>query len=398
VIALVLALSLETAHVQVDQGAASPAPASPAAPAPPAPAAPVAPPAQPPVAAPAPPATAPSATGPLQVIPRESFSWKTDALGQVIGETIACPPMPGRIKSIAPAQPLPEPLAAKQTPTSLRISGTASNGLTRDIAVLQWVGPVITWKRMPVPASAFEPALNTLAAWMLTHFFAVTLDDGSVVRVGTQPQQLSLTLGTASANAVTAQIADVPKGVTLAVPGAVPMPADGTMGAGPFLFEMARSALAIRIATYPDTILDIEVTDMPAQVRVSAMTPAGMELERALEEIAVTDEILKDAPDDQRTILSAQRAAQQSAVDELRKKASGERIRPTDEPISACIMDPVSGREYITMKIAVRDGAPQGGGARGGDVAADRANGSAREGSRIAPPPRKPPSGGWGVP
>jgi hypothetical protein len=335
----------------------------------------------------------------MQVLPRESFSWKTDALGQVLGEAIACPPMPGRIKSIAPAEPLPEPLGAKQTPAALRISGTASNGLTRDIAVLQWVGPVITWKRMPVPASAFEPALKTLAAWMMTHFFEVTLEDGSVVRVGTQPQQLALTLGTSSANAVTAQIADVPVGVTLAVPKAVPMPADGAMGAGPFLVEMARSAMAIRIATYPDTILDIEVTEVPAQVRISAMTPAGMQLERVLEEITVTDELLKDAPDDQRRILVGQRAAQQSSADELRKKASVERIRPTAEPISACIMDPLTGREFITITIEVRDGAPQGVDSAGKDGVAGGGPGSRGAGSaKPVSPQRKAPSGGWGVP
>lgn len=385
-IAMVLTLALDTAHVQVDQGAVPAAPAAPSSPAPP--------PAQPASNAPA-----PAMEGPLQVLPRESFSWKSDALGQVVGETISCPPMQSRVKSIAPIGPLPEPLAAKQAPTSLRISGTASNGLVRDIAVLQWAGPVITWKRMPVPASAFEPALKTLAAWMMMHFFEVTLDDGSVVRVGTQPQQVSLALGTAPANAATAQLADVPRGMTLAVPKATPLPADGTMGDGPFLIELARSTMAIRVATYPDTFLDIEVTDTPAQVRVSAMTPSGMQLERVLEEIAVTDELLEGAPDDQRRILVAQRAGQQSAADELRKRAGSERIRPTEQPVRACIMDPASGREFVTISIDIRDGTAHGDGAAGSDGTATRGAGSRAPGAaRPVSPPRKAPSDGWVAP
>jgi len=387
VIALVLALALDAARVQVDQRAVPAAPAAPSSPTPP--------PAQPASNAPA-----PAMEGPLQVLPRESFSWKTDSLGQVLGETIACAPMPSRIKSIAPAAPLPEQLAAKRSASSLRISGTAPNGLTRDIAVLQWVGPVITWKRMPVPAATFEPSLKALAAWMMTQLFEVTLEDGSAVRIGTEAQRLALTLGTASSNATTAQLADVPRGMTLAVPKAVPMPADGAMGAGPFLIEMARSSMAIRIATYPDTILDIEVMDTPAQVRVSAMTPSGMQLERLLEEIAVTDELLKGAPDDQRRVLSAQRAQQQSDADELRKKAGAERIRPTAEPIKACIMDPTTGREYVTIAIEVKDGSNADAAGPGRDDAPGAGAPSRGRGTGARPlqPSRKAPPGGWDAP
>jgi len=380
-IALCTALAAGVAIAHINWGAVPPAPAVPPSP-------------------PASNAPAPPIQGPLQVLPRESFSWKADSLGQVLGETIACAPIQGRIKSIAPVAPLPEPLAAKLSASSLRISGTAPNGLTRDIAVLHWVGPVITWKRMPVPVATFEPSLKALAAWMMTQLFEVTLEDGSAVRVGTESQRLALTLGTASSNSVTSQLADVPKGMTLAVPGATPMPAGGTMGAGPFLVEMARSTMAIRIATYPDTILDIEVTDMPAQLRVSAMTPSGMRLERVLEEISVTDELLKGAPDDQRRVLSAQRAVQQSAADELRKKAGAERIRPTGEPIKACIMDPVTGREFVTIAIEVKDGTADGAdGAVGGDAAGSVAPGRGRgAGARPMQPSRKAPSGGWGAP
>ena len=272
--------------------------------------------------------------------------------------------------------------------------------MVRDIAVLQWVGPVITWRRIPVPAAAFEPSLKALAAWMMTNFLEVKLEDGSAVRVGTESQRVALTLGSSSANSATAQLADFPAGMTLAVPKAAPMPEDGTMGPGPFLIEMARSGMAIRIATYPDTILDIEVMDMPAQVRVSAMTPSGVQLERALQDLAVTDELLKGAPDDQRKVLEGQRAAQQAAADALRSKAAAERIRPTAEPITACITDPMTGRELVTIAIEVKDGAIEDAGRTGrdgatGTGAADRGRGAP---TRPAAPSRKAPSGLWGAP
>ena len=342
-----------------------------------------------------PPATppAPPPDVPLQVIPRATFSWKSDSLGQVIGESMACPPLPGRVKSVAPSAPLPAPLSSRHSGSSLRISATAGKGLSRDIAVLQWVGPVITWKRMPVPLAQFEPSLKALAAWMMTNFLVVTLEDGSVVRVGTESQRVTVTLGTAATNAATAALADVPAGMTLAVPGTVPMPEGGMTGSGPFLIEMARSPLAVRIATYPDTILDIEVTDAPAQLRVSAMTPSGAELERALAELSMTEQLLSGAPPDQRRILEGQRAEQQSAADELRKRVATERIRPTGEPIKACIWDPASGREFITIMIEVKEGhvgvadAAAGGAASGQD-----------QGVRSGSAARKPPPGRWGAP
>lgn len=314
--------------------------------------------AEPAVAA-APPAPA-APKGPTLVLPRAAFTWKADGFGQVTGETIACPPLPGRIKSIAPGAKLPQPLDSKGGTASLRISGTTEAGISRDIAALQWAGPVITWQRMPVPGAAFEKSLKALARWMMTNSFAVTLEDGSVIQIGTEPQQLSIELGTTDSAAATVGIADVPRGTRLAVPKATPMPADGTMGAGPFLIEIGRSEMGVRIATYPDTMIDIEVSDVPAQVRASAMTPSGMRLARVKEEIAITDELLKGAPPDQQSILNAERAAQQAELEELLKAAERERIRPTDEPILACLLDAATGREYATIAITVKDGDPSG--------------------------------------
>ena len=298
--------------------------------------------------------------GPTLVLPRSVFTWKADGFGQVIGETTACPPLPGRIKSIAPSAKLPLPLGLKEGTSSLRISGTTASGISRDIAALQWAGPVITWQRMSVPGAAFEQSLKALASWMMTNSFAVTLEDGSVIQIGTEPQRLSIELGTTEGATATVGIADVPRGTRLAVPKATPMPADGTMGAGPFLIEIGRSEMGVRIATYPDTMIDIEVTDVPAQVRASAMTPSGVRLARVKEEIAITDELLKGAPPDQQAILGAERAAQQVELDELRKAAERERIRPTEEPILACLVDAVTGREYATIAITVKDGDPSG--------------------------------------
>lgn len=310
-----------------------------------------------PQSASAPPAPAAPAVpkGPTLVLPRAAFTWKADGFGQVTGETIACPPLPGRIKSIAPGAKLPQPLDSKEGTASLRISGTTASGISRDIAALQWVGPVITWQRMPVPGAAFEKSLKALASWMMTNSFAVTLEDGSVIQIGTEPQQLSIELGTTESAAATVGIADVPRGTRLAVPKATPMPADGTMGAGPFLMEVARSEMGVRVATYPDTMIDIEVTDVPAQVRASVMTPSGVRIARVTEEMAITDELLKGAPPDQQAILGAERAAQQAELDALRKAAASERIRPTDQPIVACLVDAVTGREYATIAITVKD-------------------------------------------
>lgn len=305
------------------------------------------------------------AGGPILVLPRQSFAWKTDGFGQVIGDTIACAPLPGRVKSIAPGTKLPAPLSAREGAGSLRISGTTAKGLTRDIAALQWTGPVITWQRLSVPAAAFEQSLKALAGWMMTNSFAVTLEDGRSIQVGAESQRLSVELGTAEGSSVSVAIADVPKGMRLLVPGASPVPADGTMGAGPFLVELARSVTGIRVATYPDTMIDIEVSEVPAQVRVSAMTPSGARLAAAEAEIEMTDELLKGAPPDQQAVLSAQRARQQSALEELRKAASVERIRPTAEPVVACLIDPATGREYVRVSIAVKDGAGGAGAARG---------------------------------
>ena len=294
------------------------------------------------------------------MLPRSAFTWRADGFGQVTGETIACPPLPGRIKSIAPGAKLPPTLDSKGGTASLRISGTTESGISRDIAALQWAGPVITWQRMPVPGAAFEQSLKALARWMMTNSFAVTLEDGSVIEVGTEPQKLTIELGTTERATATVGIADVPRGTRLAVPKATPMPVDGTMGAGPFLIEISRSEMGVRIATYPDTMIDIEVTDVPAQVRASAMTPSGVRLARVREEIAITDELLKGAPPDQQSILNAERAAQQAELDELLKAAERERIRPTEEPILACLVDVATGREYATIAITVKDGDPSG--------------------------------------
>lgn len=305
------------------------------------------------------------ASGPALVLPRQSFAWKTDGFGQVIGDTVACAPLPGRVKSIVPSVQLPAPLSAREGTGSLRIAGTNAKGLTRDIAALQWAGSVITWQRLSVPAAAFEQSIKALASWMMTNSFMVTLEDGSVIQVGAESQRLSVELGTAEGSAVSLAIADVPKGMRIVVPGASPMPADGTMGAGPFLIELGRSATSIRVATYPDTMLEIEFSEGPAQVRVSALTPSGARLAATEAEILVTDELLKGAPPDQQAVLSAQRARQQSALEELRKAAASERIRPTAEPVIACLIDPASGREYVRVSIAVKDGAGGAGSARG---------------------------------
>ena len=305
------------------------------------------------------------ADAPILVLPRQSFAWKTDGFGQVIGDTIACAPLPGRVKSIVPSVELPSPLSAREAAGSLRIVGSTAKGLTRDIAAIQWAGPVITWQRLSVPAAAFEQSIKSLASWMMTNSFTVTLEDGRVMQVGTESQRLSVELGTAEGSAVSIAIADVPTGMRIVVPGASPMPADGTAGAGPFLAELGRSATSVRVATHPDTMLDIEVSTVPAQVRVSAMTPSGERLAAAEAELAMTDELLKGAPPDQQAVLSAQRQKQQSAVEELRRAAASERIRPTAEPVVACLIDPATGREYVRISISVKEGTGSSGAGRG---------------------------------
>lgn len=325
------------------------------------------------------PASQAAPEGPALVLPRACFVWKTDAFGQVIGDTAACPPLAARIKSIAPAAPLPGALSAKEGPSSLRIAGTTSSGLSRDIAALQWAGPIITWQRLPVPAAAFEQSLKGLAAWMMNNTFAVTLEDGRVVQVGTESQRLSVELSTSEGATAAVGIADVPKGMRLLVPKAVPAPAQGSLGEGPFLMEISRSDRSVRVATHPDTLVDIEVSEVPAQVRVSAATPSGARVARAEAEIATTDELLTGAPPDQRRILEAQRASQQAELDELRKIAASERIRATVEPIVACLVDPRSGREYATISISLKDAAG-GGDASQGQRTRDAARGAARQG------------------
>jgi hypothetical protein len=328
------------------------------------------------------------AAGPALILPRAAFAWKTDGFGQVIGDTIECVPLPDRIRSIGVGSALPAPLALKAGTSSLRISATTSGGITRDIAALQWSGPVITWQRLPVPAATFEQALKGLASWMMANYFTVTLEDGRVIEVGTESQQLSVELGTVDGAVAEVAVAEVPKGVKLLVKKAVPVPPPDSMGAGPFLFEVLRSTSGVRVATYPDTLVDIEVTEVPAKVRISAMTPTGARAAQAAAELAKTDELLKGAPPEQKRILDIQRAAQQAEADELRKVAAAERVRPTDEPIVACLVDPRSGREYIAISIALKEGAPAGrsiGGASGSERAPRRGS-AQRDASRSTPP------------
>lgn len=332
---------------------------------------------------------------PALILPRAAFAWKTDAFGQVIGDTIACPALTGRIKTMGVGSPLPAPLAAKASQSSLRISATTSGGITRDIVALQWSGAVITWQRLSVPAATFGPSLKALAAWMMANMFTATLEDGKVVEVGAESQRISAELGTVDGAFAEVAIAGMPKGVTLLVPKAVPAPAADAMGAGPFLFEVLRSARGVRVATYPDTLVDIEVIDVPAQVRISAVTPTGARAANAVAELAKTDELLKGAPPEQRRILDMQRAAQQAEVDELRKIAATERVRATAEPIVASLVDAKTGREYITLSIVLKEGGPTGGGAgQGGSGGA----GNERRGSQPRDPGRAPPPAGRGAP
>jgi hypothetical protein len=125
--------------------------------------------------------------------------------------------------------------------------------------------------------------------------------------------------------------------------------------------------LSCRVSTNPDTVVDIEVTRTPPQVRVTSQTPSSLLLERAVRELEATDEVMKDAPDDQRAILGRERAIQQARVDELRKAAASERIRPTEAPIRVCVEDPVTRRVYATIMVSIvaspaggKDAAPAG--------------------------------------
>jgi hypothetical protein len=302
---------------------------------------------------------APVAPGTLMlVIPRDSLTWKSDGFGQVMGGSVACAPLPGRVKSVQPSTALPDPLRVSESTSSLRISGSTGNGLVRDIAALQWVGPVITWQRLPVPAGPFDQALKALSGWLVANSFDVRLEDGSVVRIGTESQRLSVSLGTGSQASAAVAIAEVPEGLRLVVPEASPLPPGselGDLGEGPFLVELDSVGSSMRIATHRDTILDIDVSRTPAEVRVSAVTPSRSRLERVLQDIAMTEELMKGAPQDQLDILGPQRTAQQAAANELRRAAAGERVRPTVSPIRAALVDPRTGREYVTLSITVTD-------------------------------------------
>lgn len=302
---------------------------------------------------------------PLLVLPRQSLTWATDGFGQVIGVTIPARPLPGRVRSIEPASPLPAPLRTEKGPSSLRIIGKTGKGRERDIAVLQWQGSVISWQRMSVPTAAFESSLAALAQWMATDSFAVVLDDGSQVRIAAEAQELSVDVGTRSGSAATAGLAGVPAGAHLAVPDATAPAAGAPAGTG--LVQIGCDELYCRVSTNPDTVVDIEVTRTPPQVRVTSQTPSSLLLERAARELEATDEVMKDAPDDQRAILSRERAIQQARVDELRKAAVSERIRPTEAPIRVCVEDPVTRRVYTTIMVSIvaspgggKDAAPAG--------------------------------------
>lgn len=288
---------------------------------------------------------------PLLVLPRESLTWSTDGFGQVIGVTIGSKPMPARIRSIEPTTPLPAPLKAEQGSSSLRIIGKTEKGRERDIAILLWDGEVISWQRLSVPTAAFASSLAGLAEWMATDSFTVTLEDGSRVRIATESQHVSVEVGTPSGSSGVVGIAGIRAGARLAVPDAADRSGDGKPDAG--LVRIGCDDLSCRISTSPDTVIDIEVTRTPPQVRVTSQTPSSLLLERAVRDLEATDEILKTAPADQQAILSPQRAAQQRRVDELRKAAASETIRPTDSPVRACLVDPGTGREYVTIMISI---------------------------------------------
>lgn len=299
---------------------------------------------------PSPAHAAAAADAPLLVLPRESLAWTTDGFGQVIGATMASKPLPARVRSIEPTSPLPAPLGAVKGPSSLRIIGKSDKGMERDIAVLRWDGQVIMWQRMSVPAAAFGKSLAGLAHWMATDSFTVELDGRSSVRVATESQQVKVDVGTESGQSAVVPIAGFPQGAQLRVPAAAPAQ-DGYAGQG--LVELGRDDMSCRLSTAQDTVLDIDVTRAPPQVRVTVQTPSSLQLEHAVRELEATDEVLKGAPQDQQAILGPQRAAQQSRVDELRKSAASERVRPTDSPIRACVMDPVTGREYVAVMISI---------------------------------------------
>lgn len=308
----------------------------------------------------------PASNAPILVLPRESLAWTTDGFGQVIGATIPSKPLHARIRSIGLTGPLPAPLGVTREASSLRITGTSDRGIERDIAVLRWDGPVIVWQRMPVPAAAFGKSLAGLAQWMAEDCFTVELDGGTAVKVATESQQLTLAVSAERGRSATVAVAGVPEGAQLRVPAAAPA-ASGQHADGHGLVELARDDMSSRLLMGQETLLDIDVTTAPPQVRVTVQTPLWLQLEHAIRELEATDEVLKDAPQDQQAILAPQRTAQQSRVDELRKASASECPRPTDAPIQACIMDPATGREYATIMISVvapvpaREGAaPQG--------------------------------------
>lgn len=299
-----------------------------------------------------------AADAPLLVLPRESLAWTTDGFGQVIGATIAAKPLSGRVRSIEPTRPLPAPLSMTSETSSLRIIGTSDRGIERDIAVLRWDGPVIVWQRMSVPAAAFAKSLAGLAQWMAAESFTVELDGGSTVKVATESQQLEIAVSAERGKSATVSIAGFPDGAQLRVPAATP-PADGHQASsGQGLVELGRDDMSCRLLMGQDTLLDVEATRVPPQVRVTVRTPSWLQLEQALRELEATDEVLKDAPQDQQAILGPQRAVQQSRVDELRNSSASERPQPTDSPIRACLMDPATGREYATIMISVVAPAP----------------------------------------
>lgn len=321
-----------------------------------------------------------TSSAPLLVLPRESLSWTTDSFGQVIGATIPSKPLASSVRSIEPTDPPPAPLRVSKEASSLRVIGTSDRGIARDIAVLRWDGPVIVWQRMPVPAAAFGKSLTGLAQWMAESSFTVELDGGSAVRVATESQQVTLAVSAERGKSASVSIAGFPEGAQLRVPAAAPA-ADGQQPQGQGLVELGRDDMSCRLMIGQDMLLDIDVTRAPPQVRVTVQTPSWLQLERALRELEATDEVLKDAPQDQQAILAPQRAAQQSRVDELRKSAASERAKPTEAPIHACILNPATGREYAAIMISVVEPEP----ARDGTASPGKARGPALQPRRGAP-------------
>lgn len=299
----------------------------------------------------------------LLVLPRESLAWTTDGFGQVVGATISSKPLPGRVRSIEPTGTLPAPLRFTGDTSSLRIIGTSDRGIERDIVVLRWDGPVIVWQRMSVPAASFAKSLAGLGQWMTAGSFTVELDGGSTVRVATESQEVKLAVTAERGKSAAVSLAGFPEGAQLRVPSARTAEED-QQNQGQGIVELGRDDMSCRLLMGADTLIDIDATRAPPQVRVTVQTPSWLQLEHALRELEATDEVLKDAPQDQQSILAPQRAAQQSRVDELRKASASESPKPTDSPIRACIIDPSTGREYATIMISVT--AP--GGARDGAV------------------------------